>query len=151
MRAEDVMTKDVVTVPPGTSTAQAWETMQRKGIHHLVVKTGSNVVGVVSSRDIGARRGALLRTQGTVADFMASSVVTVDRNATVRQIANVMRGRSIGSVVVTAGGRAVGIITVADLLEQIGRGGSKPAPLAERPGMQHRVPHRKRSPATGVW
>jgi CBS domain-containing protein len=72
MRAEDLlMTEGVVTVPAAASADEAWKTMQRHGIHHLVVKAASKTVGVVSARDISGRAGDSMRKGRTVADFMA--------------------------------------------------------------------------------
>ena len=81
---------------------------------------------------------------------MTPKVVTVDANATVRQIANVMRGRSIGCVVVTERDRTVGLITISDLLELIGRGSERPGQNNRRLALHHRVPHRPHTPF-GAW
>ena len=55
--------------------------------------------------------------------------VTADRTDTVRVVANRMRGRSIGCVPVVDRERLIGIVTVSDLLEALGRG-------IDRPGRQ---------------
>jgi CBS domain-containing protein len=52
---------------------------------------------------------------------MTDRVTTVAPTTTVRQGANLMRGRSIGRLVVTKGERIVGIVTVPDLLDLMGR------------------------------
>jgi CBS domain-containing protein len=82
---------------------------------------------------------------------MTKPVVTVGPTTTVRRAANLMRGRSLGCVVVTDRGRVVGIVTAADLLELLGRGSDRPVASARRWTLTHRVPHRKRRVATGVW
>jgi CBS domain-containing protein len=70
----------------------------------------------------------------------------------VRRAANLMRGRSVGSLIVMdKKGRLAGIVTVADLLDAIGRGVERPVVATKRPPLSHRVPHRKRHLATGVW
>lgn len=150
MRVAEVMTRDVQTVSPGTPAAEAWELMRRKGIHHLVVMSGSEVMGVLSDRDAGGRRGASVRARSNVAGLMTTSVVTTDPDATIRRIANVMRGRTIGCVPVIDGKRLVGIVTAADLLELLGRGIDRPA-KPSRHGLHHRAPHRKGKGAFGVW
>jgi CBS domain-containing protein len=151
MRVQDVMTKDVKTIAPTSSAEDAWEVMRTHQIHHVVVTRGSRVVGILSDRDAGGRRGALLRRGHTVEELMTKPVITVEPTATVRKAANLMRGRSIGCVVVTERGRVVGIVTVADLLELLGRGSDRPVPAARRWTLKHRAPHRKRQTATGVW
>lgn len=150
MRVQDLMTTAVHTVTPATPADAAWELMQQKGVHHLVVKEGSAVVGLLSERDIGGRRGTSIRSGRTARDLMTARVVTLRPTATVRQAANLMRGRSIGSLVITDLARVVGILTVTDLLEAIGRGIDRPV-TGTRWTLKHRAPHRKRHAATGAW
>ena len=50
---------------------------------------------------------------------MTPYVVTVKPDTSVYRAANLMRGQSIGSLIVVDRGRAVGIVTVADLLERL--------------------------------
>ena len=150
MRVFEVMTEGVQTVPPAMPASDAWELMKRKRIRHLVVMLGSDVVGLLSERDTGSRLGARARIGHTVADFMTSPVVTAARTDTLRVVANVMRGRTIGCVPVVEGKRLVGIVTVSDLLEALGRGIDRPT-RGTRPIATHRTPHRKQSRAGRAW
>jgi acetoin utilization protein AcuB len=149
MRVFEIMTAGVQTVLPTMTAAEAWEVMRRKRIHHLVVTRNSDVVGILSDRDAGSGVGAGVRALHTVGDLMTSDVVTVRPNDTIRSVANVMRGRTIGCVPVIEGQRLVGIVTVSDLLRLLGRGIDRPA-KPSRPAATHRVPHRKRQQA-GSW
>jgi CBS domain-containing protein len=150
MRARDVMTKKVQTVAPNTPAAEAARLMRGQRIHHLLVKDGASRAGIVSDRDLGGRLSGTAAGERTVASLMTPKVITVDANATVRQIANVMRGRSIGCVVVTERDHTVGLITISDLLELIGRGSERPIESTRRRTIHHRVPHRRRA-QFGVW
>lgn len=150
MRVSEVMTEGVRTVAPTTPASEAWEVMRRHGIHHLVVTEGSDLIGVLSDRDIGGRRGASLRARTSVADLMTSNVVSIRSTAPVRKVASLMRGRSIGCIPVTDGQRLVGIVTVSDLLDVLGRGVGRPA-RPDRRTLSHRVPHRKVHRAFGAW
>jgi acetoin utilization protein AcuB len=150
MRVADVMTKDVETISPDMGAVDAWELMRRKGIHHLVVIADSRVMGVLSDRDVGGRSGGSIRTRSRVSDLMSTSVVTVEPDTTIRKTANLMRGRTIGCVPVVDGTRLVGIVTVSDLLELLGRGVARPSRPSRR-GLHHRVPHRKGRGAFGLW
>jgi acetoin utilization protein AcuB len=125
--------------------------MRTRGIRHLVVTEGRRVIGVVSDRDLGGRQGAAVRKNQTVGDLMTKAVVTVAPTTPIRKAANLMRGRSIGSLVVGVGARVVGIITVADLLEVIGRGVERPVAATRRWTLKHRAPHRPRVKAVGAW
>jgi len=151
MRVQDLMTDAVRTVSPTTSAEDAWQLMQQTGIHHLVVVADSRIAGIVSDRDLGGARGRSLRHAKSVADVMTSDVVTVLPETTVRKAANVMRGRAIGCLVVAVGDRVRGIVTVADLLELLGRGAERPVQATVRPTLNHRVPHVKRHRSAGSW
>jgi CBS domain-containing protein len=151
MRVQDVMTEHVQTISPASAAEDAWELMHRGGFHHVVVTRGAQVAGILSDRDAGGRLGTSIRRGHTVAELMTKPVVTVGPTTTVRRAANLMRGRSIGCVVVTDRGRVVGIVTAADLLELIGRGSDRPVTSVRRWTLTHRTPHCKRRAATGVW
>ena len=150
MRLDEVMTKGARTVSPAVPAEDAWELMRRGGVRHLVVTDGSNVVGVVSDRDASGRAGAAVRAGRTVADLMTRHAVTMSPTHTVRQAANLMRGRTIGCVPIVDRGRLVGVVTVSDLLEVLGRGIDRPAQPA-RPSATHRAPHRKQTRASRAW
>src|SRR5262245_43270647 len=151
MRARDVMTTGVVTVPPDMPAADAARLMRGRRIHHLLVKDGAVRVGIVSDRDLGGRLSATATGSRLVGNLMSPDVVTVDGNATVREIANVMRGRSIGCVVVTDRERTVGVVTVSDLLALMGRGVTRPIEHNTRRALHHRTTHRRKAVGTGLW
>jgi CBS domain-containing protein len=122
MRVYEVMSKAVETVKPSVHASEAKTRMKQKKIHHLVVTKGASLAGIISERDLGG--GKLPKTLGdwTVEDLMTSPVVTVTTRTPVRRAAALMKGRSIGSLVVTsANGKLAGIVTVSDLLDVIAR------------------------------
>jgi acetoin utilization protein AcuB len=142
MRLQEIMSKEVLTVPPTESADDAWERLWRAKIHHLVVMDGGRVVGILSDRDLGGARGAPVRRGCCVGDLMNASVVAATPTTTLRQAANLMRGRSIGSLPVVDKGRLQGIVTVSDLLAQLGRGSERPARRGSRWILRDRGPRR---------
>jgi CBS domain-containing protein len=151
MRVEDVMSKEVQTASTATTAEEAWNMMRLHRIHHLVVTEGRRIVGIISERDLGGARGAAVRANRKVADLMTTSVVTVPPTTPVRRAANLMRGRSVGCVVVARPRGVLGIVTTADLLSLIGRGEERPVASTTRWALRHRAPHRKRHRAVGAW
>jgi len=119
MRVHDVMTARIFSTAPTASLSQAGALMREHRVHHLLVLDGKSVVGVLSSRDLVGR------PEGRVASAMSAPVVSVGPNTTVRQAANLLRGRTLGCVPVLDGGRPVGMLTVSDLLELLGRGADR--------------------------
>jgi hypothetical protein len=91
MRVQDIMETTVDTVPETVSAETAWSQMQMHGIRHLVVTRGSDVVGVVSTRDLGGPAGTALRRTHVVADLMTKSVVSADPTLSIREAANLLR------------------------------------------------------------
>ena len=124
MRVEDVMTKSVRTCAAGESAVEAREQMRLHNFHHLVVVDGSKVLGILSERDLRSS----LKHDASIGDVMTSPVVTARPETTIREAANLLRGRSIGCLPVVKGAKLVGIVTVTDLLEIIGKGNIFPPP-----------------------
>jgi acetoin utilization protein AcuB len=134
------MTKSVRTVPPTLNAEIAWREMREQRVHHLVVMTGTQVLGLFSDRDAGGTKGERLRIGRLVEELMTPSPVTVRPETPVRKAANMMRGRSIGSLVVTDDhGHLRGIVTVTDLLELLGRGLERPVVASMRRTLNHRA------------
>jgi CBS domain-containing protein len=51
-QAEDVMTREVLTIAPGASTAQAARLLREAGVHRLFVTESDQLVGVLSAFDL---------------------------------------------------------------------------------------------------
>ena len=146
MRVFEVMTEDVTTVPPDMPAVDARALMDTSRVHHLIVTSNRDIVGVVSDGDLGAT----ILPGSTVRDVMTAHVIPVEKTETVRKAANLLEGRTIGCLPVTDRGRLVGIITTSDLLRLIGRGVARPE-TKKRRFANHRVPHRKAHLPSGRW
>jgi len=145
MRVQDVMTRHVETIDRQENAQVAFDSMKLKGIRHLVVKNDSELVGVLSQRDLGVPDQYDYREKHRVAELMTTHVVTASPDMSLKQAANLMRGRTIGCLpVVEEGhpGRLVGIVTVSDLLDLLGRG-------VDRPAQGQRVTLKARGPRAG--
>ena len=120
MRVYEVMTKAIETVKPAVLASEAKNRMRQQHIHHLVVTQGNELRGVVSERDLGGSKLPKSLGKWTVEDLMTAPVVTVTTRTPIRRAAALMKGRSIGSLVVTSSnGKVAGIVTIADLLDLI--------------------------------
>ena len=124
MRLFEIMSSPVSTVAPDESLERAYSLMKLEKTHHVVVVERGNIVGLLASRKNGAK--------GTVADAMTTDIVTAGPKTTVREAANLMRGRYLGCLPVVDGKKLVGIVTISDLLELLGRGAISPSPRGQR-------------------
>ena len=152
MLVKDRMTRDPVTVSPGTSLADALRLTREHRIRHLPVVDGGVLVGIVSDRDIrlampsplsvaDADRAAFLE-RTTVSAVMAREVFTALPHDPVEDAARELCRHRIGALpVVDARGGLLGIVTETDVLrafaEVVSSGGPSSrleVSLPDRPG-----------------
>ena len=120
--------------------------MRLKRIHHLVVVEDRRIAGLLTAESLqDAEAGAA----ETIEPLMTRGVVTAPPDLPVRKAANLLRGSSVGAVPVVERGRLVGIVTVSDLLDLIGRGTERPIEKGKRWTLRHRGirPSASRPPA----
>jgi hypothetical protein len=97
-----------------------------------VVVDDREIVGILSERDLGGRAGGRLRRGRTVEDLMTRRTTSADPETTVREAADVMRERLIGSLPVVDRERVVGIVTATDVFEASRPESTAPLNRAER-------------------
>ena len=120
MRVKQAMKHTVRTISPDRPLSEAADIMKRFGIDHVVVVENRVPVGMVSDGDV-------LRhdSKGAVASAMTRGLVTIDEDELVTRAANMLRGHSLKSLIVTKENKLTGIITSSDLLEVVARSGHK--------------------------
>lgn len=151
MKVSEIMSTGVQSVRPGAPIAQALTRMRSRAIHHLLVMEEAELRGVVSLRDLTPRGRKGLPQARVVGDVMTPRVVTVGPETSVHRASNLMRGHSIGCVVVMEEGTPVGIVTFADLLERIAEPRRHRLDRHAPPDLNFRVPHRKQHRAGAAW
>ena len=143
MIASDVMTRNVISVPPDATVADAVELMLERGISGLlVVDATGTLTGIVTEGDLlrrdelgterrrswwlrliaspGRQAADFTRTHGRrVADVMTHDVVSVDAGAPLEEIVALMEEHRIKRVPVLEGDRVVGVVSRADLLRAL--------------------------------
>jgi acetoin utilization protein AcuB len=141
MRVRDVMSTQVLTVAQHEPLERARSAMSARPVHHLVVVDGSKVVGLVTPELLawGEAEGI-----ARVEDVMFRHVVSGTPDLTIRRAANLLRGRTIGALPIFEGKQLVGIVTISDLLDLLGRGAERPVPSSRRWTLRDRgrKPHR---------
>ena len=150
MRAEDVMTRNVVTIRADASVRDAARLLVEHRVSGLpVVDAEGRVVGVVTEADLIARqKGPAPRRSwwhrflsdpeqlaeeyrkaegSTVGDVMTTGVICVDPRMPIEAIATMLENRGIKRVPVMSGDRLVGIVSRADLVKALASRGTGPA------------------------
>ncbi len=134
MRVHDIMHTKVQTIDQDQNAEAALSMMRLNRIHHLIVTSGPEIVGVLSERDFGGRDRQSMRQTHNVQSFMTPYAVKAKPGMTLRQAAALMRGWSIGCLPVVDRGGLVGIVTASDLIDLIASGEARvPIRTATRP------------------
>lgn len=151
MKVSEIMSVGVQSVRPGTPLATARARMRAKKIHHLLVMEEAEIRGVLSVRDLTPRGRVGSAPKLTVAEAMSTRVVTVAPETSVRRASNMMRGHSIGCVIVVDAGVPVGIVTLADMMALVAEPRRHRADRHTPPDLHFLVPHRKQHRSGLAW
>lgn len=145
---KDSMTREVVTVKPETTAAEALGLCEERRIRHLPVLEEGRLVGLISDRDLRTaapalsdpnRAAALERIR--VGDEMNREVMTAYPEDPIEHVAMTMYEKKIGCLPVVEGEDLVGIVTSSDVMGALVQllGAHEPGSrievaLADRPG-----------------
>ncbi len=126
--ARSIMHRQVYSIQPDVSILDAYVMMEDKGIRHLpVISLEGKLVGILSDRDIKKAMivkkineldsEITLSKDHRVTDFMSWPVMTINENASIKYMAEIMMDKKISALVIDDGhGGAAGIVTTEDLL-----------------------------------
>lgn len=141
--ARDLMTADVVTVPPQTPVVAMARLLSERGISAVpVLEADGSVAGIVTEADLIRRLAGeadkpaswlaslfaspareaetYARTHGvTAADIMTVQVVSVAPDTLASDVAHRMEEEGVRRVLVTEGGQLRGLVSRADLLRAL--------------------------------
>lgn len=119
MSVDQIMSRDLVTVPPGTLASMARKLMSDHRISSLVVEEDGLPVGILTERDLLRlirRNHNLEATQ--VEQVMTSPVHTIFTDTSTHSAAQILKENVFRRLVVTrSNGRCAGIITETDIIK----------------------------------
>ncbi len=118
--AISIGTTNVVTLSDSSTMSDAASLMVSTGISHAPIVSDTDVVGMVSLRDVikSLNDGNL---SANVKDYMSKGVVSLDVDATMADVANLITTKNVGSVLImedlsTKASNLRGIVTEWDLV-----------------------------------
>jgi len=119
----DVMSTQPHTIGRDQTLGVAHRMMREHGIRHLPVLVRGKVVGIVSQRDLYFLEtiAGVDFNLDIVEDAMTPTAYTVGPRTSLEKVARKMAKDRLGSAVVVANGRVVGIFTATDALKLIAR------------------------------
>lgn len=120
---DEFITPDPVTATEGMTTDELRDLMAQHDIRHLPVMRESEVVGLISERDVRLVSGLTVteKLQVRAADIMATDLLRVVASTPLVEVAQTMAKRKVGSALVTDDdGHLAGIFTATDALNALG-------------------------------
>jgi acetoin utilization protein AcuB len=117
MLVREVMSRDVLTVAPDATLADARQVLDQHRIRHLPVVDRGRLVGIVSDRDL--RSATLMDERTAVGRIMTATPITVGPDTRIEDAARLLIDRKIGGLPVVAGTALIGIVTGDDLLRAL--------------------------------
>ena len=127
---EDIMSRDVVTIGPDASMADAAVLMGDRRIGSLIVVIEGAPAGIVTERDLLSGVLAKGKDPATikVGEVMSTPLISIEADRPIREALELMRKHEIKRLAVTKNGTLVGLVTERRLLEAIVRWGYSMTP-----------------------
>lgn len=132
MKAKDVMSEGVSSIAHDATVQQAVELLINTGVSAMPVLDDNGImIGILSEADLIRQArpqdwSRELREDGGAPDYarpvtevMTAKVLTVDENAPLVEVAELMSSRGVKRVPVTSGKAVVGIVSRVDLLKAL--------------------------------
>jgi CBS domain-containing protein len=121
---DSIMQEKIVTAAADESVADIAQRMKDDSIGAVLVVEDGGLAGVFSERDLVTRVVAKGRdpAKTPVGDVATREIVSVGRNASIRECAEQLRTHGIRHLPVVEGDRPVGIISARDFFDAISGG-----------------------------
>lgn len=121
--AQEIMTKDVATIHPHATVAEAIHRMRQRRVGSLLVEqvSPSDTWGIITQTDVVQRVVALDKdpAQVKVAEVMSKPISIVRPDTLLRECARVMGRERIRRVFVFDKNRVVGVVSASDIFETL--------------------------------
>ena len=125
MLVENIMKKDVITLPSTASIHEALQLLQKHRIRHIpIIDEINHVIGIVSDRDVRDASPSIfdndskqIELQNDIQSIMSYPVITVHPLDFIDEVARIFYDEEFAAVPVVSNNKLVGIITEKDLLK----------------------------------
>ncbi|NLJ32210.1 MAG: CBS domain-containing protein [Clostridiales bacterium] len=117
MKVKEIMSKDLASIRSEDSVENAARLMKEYNVGSVPVCNNSQVVGIVTDRDITLRATARGQSavSNKVSDVMSSNPVVGDPEMDVNEAAGIMSEKQIRRLPIVENNRLVGIVSLGDI------------------------------------
>src|SRR5690625_5165569 len=124
MHVEDIMKRNVITLPPTASIHEALSLLRQHHIRHIpIIDKENHLVGIISDRDIRDALPSIFEKesdhtnlQKSVQVIMSYPVITVHPLDFIEEIARIFYDEEFASLPVVSNNKLVGLVTEKDML-----------------------------------
>ncbi len=117
MKAEEVMTQDVIKLDEQASVKKAAEIMAEEGINAVIITRNRKIIGIVTERDILRRIVVTERNaaETKTKEIMSNPLIIIEPNTNLEEAARLMFDKKIKHLPVMKHNRLVGLVTLQDI------------------------------------
>lgn len=121
MVVSEIMTSNPTTIDVGADLNQALDEMAQLRVRHLPVTEEGRLIGMLSDRDLAPLRESASTSSDelpSIASLMSADVASVNQEAEVVEVIDLMLEEKIGAVPVVDedSGEVVGVVSYVDVL-----------------------------------
>lgn len=114
MKVKDIMTKFLITCESSASIHQIAQKMKKYSIGFMVITNRQRIEGIITDRDIVIEM--IANYDHKVKDYMQKDIQTIDENKNIKDALQLMKDKKIKRLLVRNQTRAVGVISLCDIL-----------------------------------
>jgi CBS domain-containing protein len=119
----DLMTRELLEVAPEDTLGQAAEAMVERGVGSAVVSDFGRLIGILTERDLlRAVAGRVHSSEARVREWMTADPVTATTATELEDAARTMLDQGFRHLPVIEDGRAIGIVSIRDVVDWTVRG-----------------------------
>lgn len=117
MKAQDIMSRNLIIMNDNTSISEVARIMKEKDIGFIPISNDNKIIGVITDRDIVVNAISNKCNLDTpVKEYTTKNVISVNIDDNVSKILNVMRKNKVKRVLVNDEHKLVGIVSFSDIL-----------------------------------
>ena len=117
MKAQNIMSRNLIIMNDNTSISEVARIMKEKDIGFIPISNDNKIIGVITDRDIVVNAISNKCNLDTpVKEYTTKNVISVNIDDNVSKILNVMRKNKVKRVLVNDEHKLVGIVSFSDIL-----------------------------------
>ncbi|MCY0882891.1 MAG: CBS domain-containing protein [Acidianus infernus] len=120
MSIKELITRPPVTISSSASLKDCAKLMRRENVGSLLVVDGDTPRGIITERDIIQAIADDYPLETPASKVMSTNLITADASTEVGDAALLMTNNKIRHLVVTEGGKIIGVISLMDVARSLG-------------------------------